>query len=59
MTKNDEAFASRKITLQAKLGILSLNFLCAIIAFAMFNDLQRQFLSPFLSVVITFNCYCL
>lgn len=54
MTKNDEAFASRKITLQAKLGILSLNFLCAIIAFAMFNDLQRQFLSPFLSVVYYF-----
>lgn len=47
MTKNDEALQVEKITLQAKLGILSLNFLCAIIAFAMFNDLQRQFLSPF------------
>jgi hypothetical protein len=38
MTKNDEALQVEKITLQAKLGILSLNFLCAIIAFAIIQS---------------------
>lgn len=47
MIKDNEALQEQNIALKAKLGILSLNFLCAIIAFSMFNDLQREYLSPF------------
>ncbi len=45
--KDNDALKEQIITLKAKLGIVSLNFLCAIAIFAMFNDLQREFLSPF------------
>ncbi|WP_394868274.1 hypothetical protein [Staphylococcus borealis] len=44
--KDNDALKEQIITLKAKLGIVSLNFLCAIAIFAMFNDLQREYLSP-------------
>lgn len=42
----DELLYKQFQTLKAKLGIISLNFLCAMTFFAMFSDIQNEILSP-------------
>lgn len=56
----DELLYKQFQTLKAELGIISLNFLCAMTFFAMFSDIQNEFLSPLFigSVVLIIIIAC-
>ncbi|PTE72167.1 hypothetical protein BUY43_06795 [Staphylococcus devriesei] len=56
----DELLYKQFQTLKAELGIISLNFLCAMTSFAMFSDIQNEFLSPLFigSVVLIIIIAC-